>query len=169
VLELYAVMQAELPKLEDVNKIRNFGALVSKVHELAGGNAKLLYRVLRFNSIVSEFTAFVLGKTLSVPDVGKLHDFWGKTSKYCHRQISPDESWDSISWVQKGYKLLDEVDVYLNHLLVDHHVGSVKEKEMPPEVIKAKREFVQEKIDEQQLRTRLKIMEPVLTSRLMRK
>ena len=125
--------------------------------------------MLKFNSIVSEFTASVLGKTFSVPDVGKLHDFWGKTSKYCHRQISPDESWDSVSWLQKGYKLLDEVDAYLNHLLVDHRVGSVHEKEMPPEVIEAKRAFVEEKIDQEQLRTRLKIMEPILTSRLMRK
>lgn len=55
VLELYAVMCEEFSGAEDVSKIGSFSSLIKMVHDLAGCNKKLLYRVLKFNSIVSEF------------------------------------------------------------------------------------------------------------------
>jgi hypothetical protein len=163
VLELYTIMHDELPEAEEVSPIGNFSNLIKKVNQLGGGNRKLLYRVLKFNSILSEFAG--LEKTLSVPDVGKLHGYWAKLSEYCHRQILPDVTLNSLAWVQKGYELLEEVDRYLKHLLIDHLFGAMPESGMPHEVLQAKRDYVAEKIDEVQLRLRLKLMEPVLERR----
>ncbi len=163
VFELYGIMHNELPGDEISNQIGSFSGLVKQVHDLAGGNKKKLYRVLKFNSIVSEFMC--LHKTMSVPDVGKLQEFWSKASNYCHQQIIPNETWKSPEWVRKGYKLLDRVDRYLQEILFDHLFGAMSEKKMPAEVIDAKKAFVTEEIDEAGLRNRLKLMEPVLELR----
>lgn len=81
----------------------------------------------------------------------------------------PMKPYNSPEWVRKGYDLLNEVDRYLNHLLVDHWFGAMREEGMPPEVLDAKHAFVAEEIDEVGLRRRLKLMKPVLESRLRQK
>ncbi len=168
IMELYIIMQHEMTDIEDLGKYEKISDLIKKVHELGGGSKGLLYRVLKFNSIVSEFV-MIQGKTLSRPDLGKLHKLWQKLSKYCHRQAKPIDSWDSKDWVTKGYKLLDEVHSYLHVILIEHLFGAMPEIGMPLEVIEAKRDFVQEKINEEGLRRRLILMEPVLEARRKKK
>ena len=168
IMELYLIMQHEMTDIEDLSKYERISDLIKKVHELGGGTKRMLYRVLKFNSIVSEFV-MIQGKTLSVPDLGKLHKLWQKLSRYCHRQAKPMDSWDSKDWVAKGYKLLDEVHSYLHVILKEHLFGAMPEKGMPVEVIEAKSDFVKEKINEEGLRTRLMLMEPVLEARRKKK
>lgn len=167
VLDLYLVMHNELPRTEDIVKIKSFSKLVTRVHKLAGGNKKLLNRVLKFNCIISELLNST--KTLSIPDVGKLHNYWNRLSEYCHRQIIPDKTVNSSIWINNGYILLNDVDDYLKHLLIDHWFGAMPENSMPSEVLHTKQAFVSEEIDEAALRIRLKLMEPVLISRLQKK
>jgi hypothetical protein len=112
---------------------------------------------------VSEFLG--LPKTLSKPDTSTLHGFWARLSDYCHRQVRPDESWDSDEWIRDGYNLINDVDVYLNNILVEHFFGAYSETNMPDEVREQKRLFIDEEINEAQLRTRLRIMQPVLEQR----
>ncbi len=130
VLELFILMQFENITNENIENIKNFKSLVQLVHELAGGSKRSLAKVLTFNSIVSEFSGLQL--TLSIPDVGKLQNFWHKLSKYCHCQLTPENSWDSDEWVQAGYVLLNQVSLYIKELIIDHFFGSFSTEGMHP-------------------------------------
>ncbi len=162
-VELYSIMHRELPDVEDISRIQNFSSLLAKIRELGGGNEKLLYRTMLFNRIVCESAP--IGKPLAIVSPSTLHDLWSRLSAFCHRQVSPVETWDSPQWVRQGYNLLNEVDDYLVDILINHSFGAMADDSLAPEVRLAKESFLREEIDEQTLRTRLKLMEPVLSSR----
>ena len=166
-VELYATMRDDIEGADDMSKIGSFGALLSRIREIGGGNEKLLQRTLIFNRIVAEFAP--LEKPLAMPSPSKLHDFWTKLSAYCHRQLHPGKTWELPEWVERGYGLLDEVDCYLVFLYVEHSFGAVPTSSLQPEVKQTKIDFLTERIDENQLRLRLKIMAPVLEDRLKSK
>ena len=163
VLELFIIMQYESITSEELSTIGSFSSLIKLVHKLAGGNRLLLMRVLKFNQILSEFAG--LPKTLSIPDVGRLHKYWSKLSNYCHRQIEPAETWENDKWIKKGYKLLDELYDYFEDILVNHFFGAFSTERLPAEVTEQKELYMTQKIDDSQLKTRLQIMRPILRAR----
>jgi hypothetical protein len=162
-IELYAIMHHELPGVEDISRIQSFTSLLALIRELGGGNEKLLYRTMLFNKIVCESAP--IEKPLAIVSPSRLHDLWSRLSAYCHRQVSPLETWDSPDWVRRGYDLLNEVDDYLVDILINHSFGAMADNGLAPEVRLAKQAFLREEIDEGTLRVRLKLMEPVLSSR----
>lgn len=162
-MELYILMKMENIVEDDLLSIGSFSSLVKIVHEAGGGNRILLNKLLTFNSILSEYAGLPL--TLSIPNVGKLHNYWSNLSRYCHRQIQPDSTWNSTEWVNKGYVLLEEVNQYLKDILEDHFFGSFSSSGHPPEVNDLKDKYMSDEIDENQLRKRLEIMQPVLLRR----
>ena len=164
ILELYIMLHEVEPSVEDVNKIGSVTGLMSKTRELAYGNDRLLYRLLRFNTIMSEVAG--IGIVLSTPSLGKLHGFWSKLSEYCHYQTTPDATWDSADWVERGYSLLNKVDAYLQEILADAYFGSFDASQSPEEVKEVRAAFVvDESLTEEQVRTRLELMKPVLEQR----
>jgi len=167
VVELYAIMQSELPSVEEMQDIGRFKNFMTKVVEVAGGNGKLLYRSLLFNSIVSEFMPW--DATLSVPDVGTLQNHWHALSDLCHKQIALDPTWRSDDWVSTGYYTVQEAYDYLREIMVDQYLGSIPIEETPEEIQKAKKAFINEEIDKASLRTRLKLMTPILERRFRRR
>ncbi|MBT8401865.1 MAG: hypothetical protein KJO98_15425 [Rhodothermia bacterium] len=162
-LELSAIIIHDDETKDVASAPEKFSSLLTWLHSLGGGTKKLLYRVLKFNRILSQHIG--APKPLSVPDTGTLHNYWMRLSDLCHCQREPADSWDDPQFVASGYQLLGEVDAYLATLLISNSVGSVSEKDMPQEVLQAKRDFVEERIDEPTLRTRLRLMDPVLESR----
>ncbi len=166
VFELYYLMKKEnllskqgLSKKE-LQRIDSFSSLISIIYENSGNKLKL-YRILSFNKAFSQvFTK--LHRSLSIPDLGKLHKFWQCLSEYCHRQLEPPETWEDLEWVKKGYDLLNEVENYLWQICISEHFGWLRENSLPKELLDERGKYLCGEITESQLKTRMEIIKPVL-------
>lgn len=129
VLELYGIMREISHSAEAVEDIGSFKNVMNRLIEFAGGNKKALYRLLKFNSILAEFMGHsMMGQSveLSIPDVGVLHKMWQNVSNYCHQQVVPENTWGDQEWVEEGYQTLQEVDEYLQKIMIDKYLDQVK-------------------------------------------
>jgi hypothetical protein len=164
VLELYLLIAPDAASAPE--KIRDFGALVSLVHKDAG-NKRLLWRTLAFNEV---YARVVMGLPfqMAVPDVGRLHRLWSGLSEYCHRQLSPNETWDNPEWVRAGYKEIAAVEEVLWGLVITQQRGWLRPQTMPVEMQEERARFLQSRDDLQVLERRLGIIKPVVQARLDR-
>jgi len=69
-------------------------------------------------------------------------------------------------WLLHGYQLLNEVESYLWEITVKSHIGWVQSYAMQPEMCQAMEDFVDERIDQTTLETRLNLMSPIIASRV---
>lgn len=164
--ELYWLMKREhlLPKggfsKEELRKIQSFSSLVSKICQDSGSKLKL-YRILSFNRVFSQiFTQ--LPQTLSIPDIGKLQNYWERLSEYCHRQLEPSKTWESSQWIKKGYSRLNEVESYIWQICVSERFGWLQEGSLPNELLKEKDKYMRGELNESQLKRRMELIKPVL-------
>jgi hypothetical protein len=149
--------------VEEAGRLRTINALMSEITEIAGGNGNLLRKALLFNQFLA--ARMRLRKPLSTPNFGTLRSYWADLSELCHKQISPEETWESAEWIRSGYELLVEVDGYLDEQLVACDFGAIKASSMPKEVQDARREFLAGQIDLRAVGVRLDLIEPALVRR----
>lgn len=168
VFELYALMKKlKFVSEEDAKKLEKLTSVITQIMELIG-NSKYLYRILMFNSMLFDSDTNSRGK-LAVPDISKLKKFWYSLSDFCHMKINPEDSWLSKKYVMDGYALLNDVEKYLWEIKVEKQFGFYQLDAWQPEVIELAEDYVNSKIDENSVRTRLLLMKPVIVSRYKNK
>lgn len=172
VFELYYLMNKDkliinnVINEEQLKRISRFKSLVSVLHEDTG-NRKILRRCFLYNHI--HFRVLEdLNFDLAIPNIGTLDDFWQRLSDICHYQPSPNNSWYSEKWISRNYKLLDEIEDYIYHLVIKNKIGYINPSTMPTELKELRLEFIKENINEDSLKRRLLIMKPIIASRFKR-
>lgn len=164
VFELFALMkQLRYVSEDEAKKLEKLTSVITQIMEIIG-SSKNLYRILMFNSMLFDSDTNSLGK-LSVPDIGKLKKFWYSLSDFCHMKINPENSWLSEGYVKAGYILLNDVEKYLWEIKVEKQFGFYHMETWQPEVVQLADDYVNSKIDENSVRTRLSLMKPVIISR----
>ena len=84
-------------------------------------------------------------------------------------QILPSESWKSSEFISKGYKLLNEVEEYLWEIKMNKHFGFYRMETLEPEVLDLADLFINDKINEESLKTRLNILAPLVEQRFIKR
>lgn len=145
---------------DDIPRIQRFRNLIRVLHEDAG-NRRALYRALIFNRIFAKI--FVSpGLHLSIPDIGKLSKYWGDLSDLCHRQLKPEESWNSLDWIANGYAFVKEAEDYLVDISVTQAFGWCDKNSLGADLASERESFVLGNNDEKSLETRMILMKPVI-------
>jgi hypothetical protein len=170
VFELFVLVRKNTLSAGDMKATERFSSLRTALLQAEGGK-RLLQRKLEFNRIYAQATGLPKQYWPSVPDIGILEKYWSKLSEYCHRQLQPKATWDSMGgkWISEGYALLNDVEKYLWEITVTHQIGWFQVDTLPPEMLTTRRDFVNGKIDSAALVTRVQLMEPVIRQRARRK
>ena len=58
-------------------------------------------------------------------------------------------------WLNKGYQLLNDVEIYLWEMMVTSSIGWFSPHSLPPEVLQARSDYVEGRITESELETRM--------------
>jgi hypothetical protein len=162
VLELHILVA---PKPLDPNQIpRDFADLVALVHTNTG-RKRLLWRTLTFNAVYAR-TVMGLPFDMAIPDVGVLHRWWQDLSEYCHRQVSPEQTWGYPDWIRKGYELLETVEGRLSEMTDSQQRGWLRPETMPDEFQEERARFLASDDGPDTLERRLALMKPVVAARL---
>ncbi len=120
----------------------------------------------------ADFTNIILSKYPGKPkviilDVKYLIRNWHKLSTYCHKQLKPEESFESAGrdFQKKGFTLIESIIETLKKWSADRPLGLIQPTSMPQEVREVFDLYVQGKISENQAKIRLKLMDSVLEIR----
>jgi len=126
----------------------------------------------RFYRKTIEFTKLVVSITPGLPeitfvDTAYLNKKWKELSEYCHMQLRPEETFESIGkkFQKRGFALIRKVLQKFNEWTVESNCGVLKRSSLPEEVRDVYDKFIHEKIDTQQARRMLVLMEPILRGR----
>jgi len=164
VFELFALMKKmRYISEEDTQKYEKLTSVITQIMDIVG-NSKNLYRILKFSSMLFDDDSRLRGK-LAILDVNKLKNYWFSLSDYCHMKVNPENTWFSKEFIEKGYHTLNEVESYLWEIKVQKHFGFYQIETWQPEVIELADDYVNSKITEESVRTRLRLMKPVILSR----
>ncbi|HLG93623.1 MAG TPA: hypothetical protein VI546_02195 [candidate division Zixibacteria bacterium] len=108
---------------------------------------------------------------IAIIDIKFIKRKWHEISDYCHHHFRPAETWGSSSreFQINGFKLLKETYDQIMKWLLNGKLGVVDKSSMEPEVREVYQKFLADEIDEEQVKLRLKIAEPVLESRMRAK
>jgi hypothetical protein len=157
----HRLSEAELKLIASMKGIRN--ALLRNFQTI-----ERFRRTQIFNRLYSQGAGSPPAIWMSVIDFERLEKLWVRLSEYCHRQLRPDATWQSMGdeWLLRGYQLLNEVESYLWEITTTSHIGWVQPHTMQPEMHQAMQEFVDGLIDQGTLETRLNLMSPIITARV---
>jgi len=166
VYELFVMMNRDdlLQGNLDIDRAERFSSLMTIIHERAQNRGRL-YRMLRFNFIYVRHM-MKLNVDISIPSLGVLQNFWHQLSDYCHKQMLPDQTWNSEEYVSEGYELLNEVENYFYEHLSERRFGWLRINTIPQEAQDFRLQFINEEISESQLIGYFNLMRPVLAARL---
>lgn len=165
--ELYALMKSlNFISKDEAKKLEKLTNIITQIMEIIG-NSKYLYRILKFNSMLFDDSVQSI-KKLSIPDIKKLKNYWYALSDFCHMKINPEHSWLIQNFVKNGYELLNEVENYLWDIKVRKYFGFFRPETWQPEVVDLAEEYIYEKIDKDSVKTRLRLMKPIVASRFKR-
>ncbi|MEW6145734.1 MAG: hypothetical protein AB1598_12015 [Thermodesulfobacteriota bacterium] len=168
-LELFYLMSDR--KLSDEELNYDFGQVLKSIYKFLGGRKvgkKRLMRWMEFNLLYQKLLGTKLGypkKKVAIIDVEKVNKFWCSLSKYCHRQLLPESTWNDKKWILGGYKLLNQVETYIWEIMVNSSLGWLDPNSLPPEIQAVVEDFIIERIDIKILEGRLQLMIPVLMQR----
>ena len=118
-----------------------------------------------FTNLISS-VASVWPKVVII-DFKFLNRMWHSLSEYCHKQLRPEESFDSENRVfqKKGFaEIRDLVDRFMKWEYAAAF-GIVDKSSIPPEVWDVYEKYAKDEIDEREAKTMLDLMEPVLRTR----
>ena len=165
VFEIFVLMNRDdlLEGSLDINRVERFSSLVTIIHERAENRGRL-YRMFRFNYLYVRHM-MRLNVDISIPNLGTLKQFWQRLSDYCHKQMLPNETWDSKDYVQNGYQLLNEVEDYFYQHLHERRFGWLRIESIPQEAQDYRLQFINEEITEDRLLTFFNLMRPILENR----
>lgn len=167
VIELFALIRNQKLSEKDLSDIQRFAGLIQTVLRSEGGKLAL-YRKLVFNrEYVRSGSTPPTSVWLSVPDLGVLQKYWTGLSEYCHRQLKPADTWKSMGdkWVADGYDLLLEVENYLFAITSQRKIGWVQVDTLEPEELQVRSDYVEGRIDETSMKSRLELMGPIIRER----
>lgn len=169
-IELFVLVRNKRPSDGDLKAMNSITTVTKAIYRAVGGKLKL-QRAMVFNRIFSQVEGVPQEYWISIVDIERLLRFWGQLSEYCHRQLKPSETWESMGdqWLLDGYAVLNEVETYLWEITVKSHVGWVQPADQQPEARQAYVGFLEGRITEPDLLTRLQIMAPVLAERMNRR
>jgi hypothetical protein len=165
-IELFLLIKDQNFSQDDLKAIERFSSLRTAILQSSGGKRRL-DKIITFNRLYTQSSGTPPQAWISFIDIGRLESCWSNLSEYCHRQLKPKSTWKSMgdSWLLKGYKLLNEVEKYLWEKMVDSNVGWVQPHTLEPEALQARTDFVDGRITESELKTRMTLMSPVLEQR----
>jgi len=162
---LYLIKNKSLSDKELKYDIAQIKKALYKSQGPANTGKNKLTRRMNFNSIYQKNVGSQMGwpkNPIAIVDVDKVVRFWNNLSKYCHRQLNAENTWGNPSWVNNGYELLNEIEIYIWEIMVNKSVGWLEPDSLPSEIQKLASDYVEEKIDETSLDIRLRIMLPTL-------
>ena len=125
------------------------------------GEAEPRYRRL------SRFTAVAMNLDSHAPcegiawDLGRLKRLWQSLSNYCHAQAHPAATLSDPEWIATGYALIDEVFAYFEQEMSGGATAMLRPDDMTPEARMIWEDFAAKRIDEEQVRIRLRIVQPL--------
>jgi hypothetical protein len=165
--ELLVLIRNRKPSKSDLSASANISTLRKTIYAAAGGK-KEFERSLIFNSLYSQGSGSPKNVWISLPDIALMERHWSRLSEYCHRQLQPQKTWKSMGnkWLLDGYRLLNQVEEYLWEITVSSRFGWVRPSTMEPEMRQALNDFVQGRITQATLETRLSIMGPIIAARV---
>jgi len=140
---------------------RDFKNLLSLLSKLEGKQG-VIYKKSRFIQIICELGNAPFSPALI--NLKELDKYWRDCSEFCHKHLSPRDTWENPLYIQQGYKKLEKIDSYFENKLIKHRLVWISE--LPPEVNDLQQEFINGKVTEKQVIFRLKLMEPVLKQRM---
>jgi hypothetical protein len=121
----------------------------------------------------AKFTNLIASVTPGMPkvviiDIKYLIRKWSTLSDYCHKQLRPEESFNSLNreFQEKGFRAINEVVSKFKEWERKGACGIINKQSMPPEVISVYEKYINSEIDEDQAERMLKLMEPVLRERM---
>jgi hypothetical protein len=168
--ELFVLIRNDRLTQADLQAVQRFSGLRNIILRLEGPK-KVLHRKLLFSNLYARGIGLAPEWWPSVPDIGILEKYWSNLSEYCHRQLKPKATWDSLgdAWINTGYQLLNDVENYLWEITVKHQIGWFQVSTLPPEMIRTRKDFIDGKIDERSVLTRIQILEPAVQMRWRRR
>ncbi len=166
VFELFHLVRKNNFSPEDLRAAERFSSLRTALLKAEGGK-RLFQRKLEFNRLYAQACGLPQRYWPSVPDIGILEMYWSKLSDYCHRQLRPNITWDSMggNWITQGYQLLNEVESYLWMITVSHQIGWFQPDTLPPEMLQTRNDYLDGVIDADAVTMRVRLMEPVVRER----
>jgi hypothetical protein len=169
-IEFFVLIRDHKLSDTDLKSMNSIASVRRAIYRAVGGKLKL-ERAMLFNRIFSQPDGVPPQYSIAILDIDQLIQYWSRLSEYCHRQLKPNETWQSMGdqWLLDGYALLNEVEKYLWEITITSHVGWVSRADQQPEVRQAYDEFLARKITESDLVTRLRLMTPVLQDRMNRR
>jgi hypothetical protein len=147
-----------------------FTSLVTAVLTSEGGKKKLQRKMI-LNRLCAKYGRLPRRHWPAIIDVGKMQGFWSRLSDYCHKQLEPKTTWESMgsTWVHNGYELLNEVETYLWEIMITSKIGWAPINSLPPEVTQFGLDYVEGRITESALEIRMDLMAPILEKRFRQK
>ncbi len=166
-IELFVLVRDKKISKTDLRTMNSISNVRKAIYQTFG-EKKQFERTQIFNRLYSQGNNSPPEIWIAIVDIELLEKYWSKLSEYCHRQLKPHETWESMGnqWLINGYKLLNEVETYLWSINVTSHVGWVQPSTMQPEMREALKEFVSGRILQSTLETRLTIMGPIIKKRV---
>ncbi len=104
--------------------------------------------------------------TVTIMNTGFLMDKWHELSNYCHKVLRPIESFESPNreFQKKGFKMIRDVLNYY-YDVQGTQAGYVMPNSIKGDLRSVYNEFINNQIDERQLKIRLNLMLPILNAR----
>lgn len=126
-------------------------------------------KTFRFTQMICEFTPEL--PPLSIIDTSYLRRKWEELSEYCHKQLDPIDTFDSSDreFQKIGFKLIQEVLDKFWDWGKGRATGILSRSSLDEDTLGVYNRFISDEIDENQVRTSLKIMEPILRQRFKRR
>lgn len=155
--EIYMLLKGGSMAKEDFEKIKKRqGGWADAIKELEPQYRKL-----------TQFAAIIMKLDKRAPygiavwDFRKLVRIWNRLSLYCHAQGHPQPTMGNQDWVTGGLNLVHEVFQYFSDQLHGAANGILRPENMSPEARMIWNDFASEKIDEEQVEIRLRLVAPL--------
>lgn len=105
---------------------------------------------------------------VTIVDIKYLIRKWHELSDYCHKQLRPEESFDSLNrkFQEKGFNIIYDVVNRFKKWEYNAVFGIIDKQSMPLEVGDVYEKYINDEIDEGQAERMLNLMGPILKTRL---
>jgi len=116
---------------------------------------------------LSKFTEIAMNLDSCAPcegiawDLRRLKRLWQSLSEYCHAQCIPTVTIEDSKWISKGHELVAELFTYFRQKMSRGATAILSPDAMTYEAKMIWEDFVGNRIDEEQVRIRLRVVQPL--------
>lgn len=172
-LELRCAIERYLFELIVILKGGNLSSEDAKKCRSEKGTLKLMKEVEPYYRKRANFTNLIASVTQGVPklvivDIKYLIKKWHELSDYCHKQLQPEESFDSLNreFQKEGFKVIKDVVNQFKAWERNAVFGIIDKQSMQPEAKSVYEKYINNEIDEGQAKRMIDLMRPILETRL---